>query len=205
MSDGAPLIENDWLRVQRLLRQQRERLARLTREAARGAACAAEIEATRHHLEGLQELAEAVHARLALARDALAGLHFHRHDYSVLVVDDHEPTRYGISRALRASGYNTFEASAGAEALELSRFASALVLDVQLPDLHGFEVCRLVRHESRTQDLPIIHVSAVHKSHADRETSRTMGADDFMTTPIEFARLTSRLDRLLLERAARAC
>lgn len=194
--------KDDLQRVQRLLRRERRRLLRLTRAAADGADNHAELEGVRCHIEALQELAEAV--KLRAAREA--GLHaaeqpFQRRDYSVLVVDDHEATRYTLSRALQASGYRTLEASAGAQALQLSEFASALVLDVHLPDLHGFEVCRLVRHAPRTSALPIVHVSAVHRSLADREASRTAGADDFLTTPVDFALLAQRLDTLLVQRA----
>jgi CheY-like chemotaxis protein len=193
---------HDLQRVQHLLRDERARLLRLTEEAARGADNSAQLEEARFHLEALHELAEAVQARAAIDAAAPAAEHpFQRQDYSVLVVDDHEGNRYSVSRALRASGYRTLEASAGAEALQLSEFASALVLDVQLPDLHGFEVCRLVRNAPGTSTLPIVHVSAVHRSFADRQASREAGADDFLTTPVDFTLLAQRLDTLLCERA----
>jgi len=193
---------SDLQRVRRLIEQERRRLRRLLREAAQGADNGAQREEVRLHIEALQELAGAVAMRAALeTQPAVADGPFQRDDYSVLVVDDHEATRYGLSRALRASGYRTIEASAGAEALQLSEFASALVLDVHLPDLHGFEVCRLVRREPRTSELPIVHVSAVHRSMADRAASREAGADDFMITPVDFALLTQRLDTLLCARA----
>jgi len=61
-----------------------------------------------------------------------------RSRHSVLVVDDNASTRYASSRSLRAAGFNIVEAAAGAEALELAEFVSAVVLDVHLPDLIGF-------------------------------------------------------------------
>jgi CheY-like chemotaxis protein len=79
--------------------------------------------------------------------------------HSVLVVDDNASSRYATSRTLRAAGFNTVEASAGAEALELVEFVSAVVLDVHLPDLLGFEVCRLMRSRAATASLPVVHVS----------------------------------------------
>jgi CheY-like chemotaxis protein len=198
-----PQSEDDLHRVQRLLRQERVRLMRLTKAAAAGADNGAEIESVRTHLDALRELAQAVKARAALGDHAPSFL-FQRQAHSVLVVDDHNATRYSISRALRASGYRTLEASAGAQALELSEFASAVVLDVQLPDLHGFEVCRLMRNEPRTRTMPIVHVSAIHRSYADREASRSVGADDFLLCPVDFSQLTDRLDHLLTERALAA-
>lgn len=199
---SSPLPVSDWHRVQLLLKEERQRLLRLTRAAAGGAQHREEIEDVRLHIEALRDLAEAVRARMAANGDPLPdGGGFQRGSHSVLVVDDHEPTRYSISRALRASGYQTIEAGAGAAALELSEFSSAVVLDVHLPDLHGFEVCRLLRRERRTAGMPIVHVSAVHWSYADFETSRTVGADDFLTCPVDFALLTQRLDSLLCARA----
>jgi len=198
----SPLPVSDWHRVQLLLKEERQRLLRLTRAVATGADHRAEIAEVRLHIEALRDLAEAVRARMAADGQTLPdGGGFLRSEHSVLVVDDHEPTRYTISRALRANGYQTIEASAGASALELSEFSSAVVLDVQLPDLHGFEVCRLLRQERRTSGLPIVHVSAVHRSHADFEASRTAGADDFLLCPIDFGLLTQRLDGLLCARA----
>ena len=57
-----------------------------------------------------------------------------RSQYSVLVVDDNDANRYATARNLRAAGFNIVEAAAGAEALELGEFVSAVVLDVHLPD-----------------------------------------------------------------------
>ena len=62
----------------------------------------------------------------------LASPMIERADYCVLVVDDHEPSRYATARALRAAGFRTIEAAAGAEALELAEYASAVVLDVPM-------------------------------------------------------------------------
>ncbi|MDB5898442.1 MAG: hybrid sensor histidine kinase/response regulator, partial [Ramlibacter sp.] len=76
-----------------------------------------------------------------------------RASYSILVVDDNVAAKYALSRGLRAAGYRTVEASAGAEALELSEFVSAVVLDVHLPDVHGYEVCRLIRKRQVTATL----------------------------------------------------
>ena len=89
MPPGAPQIEIDWLRVQRLLQQQRARLDWLAQEAARGADVAPQVEAARRELEGVEQLAEAVRARLAAATAMEPSRHFHRQDYSILVVDDH--------------------------------------------------------------------------------------------------------------------
>lgn len=120
-----------------------------------------------------------------------------RADYCVLVVDDHDPSRYAIARALRAAGFRTIEAAAGAEALELAEYASAVVLDVHLPDLLGFEVCRLLRANIGTASLPIVQVSAVYVSEQDKASALEAGADAYMTAPVDHEVLARTLHELL--------
>lgn len=120
-----------------------------------------------------------------------------RADYCVLVVDDHGPSRYATARALRAAGFRTIEAAAGAEALELAEYASAVVLDVHLPDLIGFEVCRLLRANMGTASLPIVQISAVYVREEDKVTAREAGADAYMTGPVDYDVLARTLHELL--------
>ena len=123
-----------------------------------------------------------------------------RSQHSVLVVDDNASSRYATARALKAAGYNTVEAVAGAEALELADFVSAVVLDVHLPDLLGFEVCRLMRDRPATATLPIVHVSAVYVTEEDRSTGLHAGADAYLVSPVDPVDLVAMLDRLIGER-----
>lgn len=125
-----------------------------------------------------------------------------RSTHTVLVVDDVESSRYAVSRALRAAGFQTMEAAAGAQALELAEYVSAVVLDVHLPDLHGFEVCRLLRVNPKTAKTPVIHVSAVYVSSEDRAAGHKAGADAYMVSPVDTAELAANIDRLVLRRAA---
>jgi CheY-like chemotaxis protein len=116
---------------------------------------------------------------------------------SVLVVDDHPPSRYGTARTLRAAGYKTMEAANGSEALEFAEFVAAIVLDIHLPDLLGFEVCRLLRQDPRTSSLPIIHITAKYLSEEDRWESRKVGADAYFTSPADPEALVKTIDELI--------
>ncbi len=122
-----------------------------------------------------------------------------RSAHSVLVVDDNPAMKYSMARILRAQGYRTVEAAGGAEALELSEFVSAVVIDVHLPDLNGFEVCRLLRSRRSTAQLPIIHFSAARIDEADAKEAAECGANAFMVAPVDATELTKKLDRLLAE------
>jgi CheY-like chemotaxis protein len=120
-----------------------------------------------------------------------------RSQHSVLVVDDNPSTRYATARSLRAAGFHIVEAAAGAEALELVEFVSAVVLDVHLPDLLGFEVCRLVRQRAATASLPVVHVSAVYITQEEQSAGLEAGADAYMVAPVDPEALVATLDHLI--------
>lgn len=122
--------------------------------------------------------------------------------HSVLVVDDNAATRYSTARILKAAGFNVVEAAAGAEALELVEFVSAVVLDVHLPDLLGFEVCRLLRSRATTAALPVVYVSAMYVTEADQQHGMQAGGDAYMVSPVDPEALLATIDQLISERPA---
>src|SRR3546814_13064591 len=83
-------------------------------------------------------------------------------DSRLLIVDDNAPTRYAMRRVLERHGYQVLEAGTGSEGLELVANAApdALILDVNLPDMSGFDIARQIRADANTALLPLIHVSA---------------------------------------------
>ena len=89
----------------------------------------------------------------------------------VLVVDDTEENRYAVARWLERAGFRVALAGTGADALRLARDEVELVvLDVHLPDLHGFEVARKLKEDPRTSHVPVLHLSAKYVALADRVT-----------------------------------
>jgi DNA-binding response OmpR family regulator len=123
-----------------------------------------------------------------------------RKQYTVLVVDDAEAHRYAIARGLRAEGFETLEAGTGKQALELAPQVAAVVLDVNLPDIDGMEVCRQLRGAPATAKLPVVHVSAVFITGYHRAKGEHAGADEYMVTPVDSKVLASRLDTLIAAR-----
>jgi DNA-binding response OmpR family regulator len=77
------------------------------------------------------------------------------------------------------------------------------VLDIHLPDLLGFQVCRLLRQRPSTADLPILHVTDVFRSNADQAASAMAGADAYYETPVDMDRLVLKIDALILACQAR--
>ncbi|MGV3493016.1 MAG: response regulator, partial [Ramlibacter sp.] len=123
--------------------------------------------------------------------------------HTVLVVDDNPATRYSTGRVIRAAGFRTAEAGSGAEALEqVARGVSAVVLDVHLPDMDGFEVCRAIRAQPATAMLPVVHLSAAYIRDEDRVTGLNAGADGYLVHPVEPAVLVATLQALIRARTA---
>lgn len=123
-----------------------------------------------------------------------------RTQHSVLVVDDNVSALYATARMIRAGGFNVVQAAGGAEALELVDFVSAVVLDVHLPDVLGFEVCRLLRGRPATAGLPVICVSAMFVTEADHQHGMDAGADAYMPSPLDPDALLATLDQLIADR-----
>jgi PAS domain S-box-containing protein len=109
-----------------------------------------------------------------------------REPATILVVDDSEPGRYVTSHILMREGYRVIEAATGAEALELAATLPAVVvLDVHLPDFSGFEVCRRLRANPRTANIPVLHLSSTFLDEGSVITGLEGGADGYLTLPVE--------------------
>lgn len=79
----------------------------------------------------------------------------------ILVVDDNDAGLYVSSRILKKAGYNVLEASTGLEALEMAQQQPDLIiLDLNLPDIDGFEVCKRIKEDANTSSIPILHLTA---------------------------------------------
>src|SRR3954468_8583498 len=88
---------------------------------------------------------------------------------SILFVDDDEANREAFSWVLRSAGFQARQAATGMEALRLAEEQPDLiVLDVSLPDINGFEVCRRIKAHPRTSAIPILHLSGTFTSTQDK-------------------------------------
>lgn len=117
---------------------------------------------------------------------------------TILVVDDNEALRYAIVRNLRAGGYQVIEASNGSEALHLASCAPDLItLDIKLPDLDGFEVCRRLRARPDTKHIPILQISAAFVAPEHKIRALEEGADAYLAEPITKDELLATVKALL--------
>jgi two-component system, OmpR family, alkaline phosphatase synthesis response regulator PhoP len=116
----------------------------------------------------------------------------------ILVVDDEPKIAQIVSVYLERDGYRVVRATDGKEALEIARSGSLalVILDVMLPVLSGWDVCRELRRDPKTAELPIIMLTA-RDDVADRVVGLELGADDYVVKPFEPKELIARVHAVL--------
>jgi PAS domain S-box-containing protein len=135
--------------------------------------------------------------------DSLFSTTIDRSRHRILVVDDNPATRYTTERVIRAAGFQTCEAATGSDALLMaSQQVSAVVLDVHLPDIDGFQVCRELRNHHATATLPVVHLSAAFIRNEDKVAGLNAGADAYLVHPVEPSVLIATLQALIRARTA---
>jgi PAS domain S-box-containing protein len=116
----------------------------------------------------------------------------------VLNVDDYEAGRYATTRTLRQAGYDVVEAGTGEEALQqVRRHPDLVVLDVNLPDVDGFEVCRRIKSDPATASIPVLYLSAAYRGPEHRVQGLDLGADGYLTQPVDPRELVATVNALL--------
>jgi signal transduction histidine kinase len=122
---------------------------------------------------------------------------------TILSVDDNDAIRYSFTRYLREGGYEVIEARTGEEALELARREPALItLDINLPDIDGYEICRRLKSDPATRDIPVLHLSASYVESSDRVRGLDAGADGYLAEPVNRLELLATVKALLRMRQA---
>jgi DNA-binding NarL/FixJ family response regulator len=117
---------------------------------------------------------------------------------SILISDNDEECRAGISSALQKAGYEVLEADNGDDAIDTARLnpPRLVILDVNLPSLSGYEVCHQLK-EDFGDGLPIILVSGERTEPFDRVAGMLIGADDYLAKPFATDELLVRVRRLV--------
>jgi DNA-binding NarL/FixJ family response regulator len=116
----------------------------------------------------------------------------------IFVVDDDDGFRSYVVEQLENAGYRTEQFSAGSRVLPAAAVEqpAAVVLDVQLPDLNGYEICRQLR-DNYGDALPIIFISGERMDALDRTAGLLVGADDYLVKPVDPGELIARVRRLV--------
>lgn len=121
----------------------------------------------------------------------------------VLNVDDYGPARYARTKILQQAGFGVEEAGTGTETLRLLTHKPDIVLlDINLPDMDGLEVCRRIKSDAATAGIIVMHLSASSIRDTDRVVGLDNGADCYLTESIDSAVLISTIRALLRAREA---
>lgn len=126
-----------------------------------------------------------------------------RSAHALLVVNDDPASRYATVRLLQNAGFRTREVATGTAALQAAdETVSAIVLDVHLPDIDGWEVVRQLRARPDTARTPILHLTAAFTSDQDKVRGLDAGGDAYLTHPVEPAVLVATVQALVRTRVA---
>lgn len=122
---------------------------------------------------------------------------------TALVVDDNDAMRYAVGRMLRDAGFSILEAATGRDALQLAASVpDVVILDVNLPDISGVEVCSRIKTDPRTSSIPVIHLSAYSTDSVAQTRGLAAGADAYLSQPIPRQELLGTVQALLRTRGA---
>jgi two-component system cell cycle response regulator DivK len=119
----------------------------------------------------------------------------------ILLVEDNEMNRDMLSRRLQRKGYTVVTAHDGEQGHLMAQTENPdlILMDISLPVMDGWEVTRLLKANEATRQIPIIALTA-HALVTDRTKAFEAGCDDYDTKPIEFGRLSEKIDNLLTVR-----
>jgi PAS domain S-box-containing protein len=121
----------------------------------------------------------------------------------IVVVDDNPASLYSTVRILRSAGFQVIEATNGTDALAVAdQDVGLIVLDINLPDIDGLEVCRRLRARTNTAYLPIIHLTATFVASDDMFQGLAAGGDSYLTHPVDPPVLIATVRALLFARQA---
>ena len=122
----------------------------------------------------------------------------------ILNVDDYPPARYTRTKVLKQAGLDVTQSGSGWEALRLAteRKPQLVILDIQLPDISGLEVCQRLKHSPATAGIIVLQVSATRVQPSDMVQGLERGADCYLTEPVDPDVLVATVRALLRAREA---
>ena len=122
----------------------------------------------------------------------------------ILNVDDYDSARYARGKLLQQAGFRVVDAATGAEAVRLlaGELPAVALVDVQLPDMNGSELCRLIKEDPATASVLVVHTSATFRRGEDRVRGLEQGADAYLVEPVEPEVLVATVRALLRTRRA---
>ena len=118
--------------------------------------------------------------------------------YTILIIEDEKEIAENIAVRLEVEHYGVLQAYDGKMGVDVARKEKPdlILLDVMLPKIDGFEVCRIVKNDQQTNSTPIIMLTSL-SAVGDVEKAFAAGADDYLTKPFEYDRLLKKIRKFL--------
>ncbi len=121
--------------------------------------------------------------------------------YKILIVDDNKNNRLSLRTIIerRFDNVNVFDADSGISALNflITTSVDLILLDIQMPQIDGFETAQLIQSRPKTRHIPIVFLTAAYKSEEFQHKGYKIGAVDYLTKPIEPGQLTDKIQLYL--------
>jgi two-component system cell cycle response regulator DivK len=116
----------------------------------------------------------------------------------ILMIEDNEQNRDALSRRLQRRGYDVIMAADGQQGVAMahSELPDLILMDLNLPDVDGWEATRRLKEAPETQAIPIMAMTA-HAIAGDQERALQAGCDDYHAKPVDFQRLLTQIEALL--------
>jgi two-component system, cell cycle response regulator DivK len=116
----------------------------------------------------------------------------------ILMIEDNEQNRDALSRRLQRHGYDVIAAIDGRQGITMAQaeLPDLILMDLNLPDVDGWEATRILKEAPETQAIPIMAMTA-HAIAGDQERALQAGCDDYHAKPVEFQRLLTQIEALL--------
>lgn len=126
-----------------------------------------------------------------------------RENVKILHIDDDESNRYAVKLILERVGYSVISAEDGTKGFELvAQIPDLIVLDIRLPDINGYDLCRQIKANPRFSSIPVLQTSATFTSSDNKVEGLESGADGYLAQPIESSVLVATVKSLLRIRTA---
>ena len=116
----------------------------------------------------------------------------------ILVVEDNEENRDALVRRLQRRGFDVLTAADGKAGVEKTKSEKPdlVLMDMNMPELDGWEATRQIKADAATQAVPVIAITA-HAMQGDRERALAAGCSDYHTKPVEFPKLLGQIESIL--------
>lgn len=115
-----------------------------------------------------------------------------------LVVDDNHAHSYALSRILSKAGFDVRQAYGGHSALRIAHPAfDVILLDVHMPDMNGFEVCKRLKQKPLMRNIPVVFVSSTMDEEEGRIRAKTAGAEELYKAPVDPTALVAAIKKLI--------